>query len=418
MRLSTINSFGLVLSGALGISAAPRPDEGHDTSALPPHAAAPSAAAPLPAPGAPWATNGSSPANLTGGHVSGGEKYIVLFDTEHPEPPEVAEVLRRVGLNESHPDIDYVFNNSAFRGFAGSMNSHCIDALNDMTDVKHVDKSVTISTAATESRVFAPWGLQRISQQGQVTPTSTANQMKYTYKYERTGNLGQGVDIYVVDTGVNTAHLAFGGRARMGFSKDGASDLGPGSDQAGHGTHCAGTAAANIFGVASLANIIGVKVLGADGSGSSTDVMRGIDWLVQNHNRRKAQSGFIGSVASMSFGLSGRSPSLEAVINAAVDAGIHISVAAGNEAQDACLTSPAANGGTGADGRGGKAVSVGAMNINEQISGFSNTGRCVDVYAPGETVISTWIGGNDRIQILSGTSMAAPRRSHPSHVQT
>jgi cerevisin len=409
MKCTTLTSVGLALTGVLSVLAAPYSDPAQGYHDAPAKLSGPSNAEAPSAPVAYLNRNASTADNATTGHTPGGERYVVLFDAKHPEPPEVTEILDRVGLNQNHPDIEYVFNNTAFRGFIGKMNKHCVDALNAMNEVKYVDPSVKISIEAVETRAFAPWGLQRISQANRVSPASDANRAVFRYKYERTGNIGQGVDIYVVDTGVNTAHRAFGGRARMGFSKDGPGDLNANSDGSGHGTHCAGTAAAASVGVASLANIIGVKILGADGSGFSSDVLQGIDYIIQNHNARRSQPGFIGSVASMSFGLSGRSASLEAAMDAAFDAGIHLSVAAGNEARDACLSTPASRGGNGADGQGGKAVAVGAMNINDQISSFSNTGRCVDVYAPGETVISTWIGGTDVLQILSGTSMAAPR---------
>ncbi|KAI9809019.1 MAG: hypothetical protein M1825_002308 [Sarcosagium campestre] len=339
-------------------------------------------------------------------HRSGGEEYVVLFDPDQPAPPEVAQILGRIGLHADHPDITRVFRNSAFQGFAGRMKNHCIDALNGMAEVKYVEKSVQIKKISSEVRTNAPWGLQRISQQGQVR--GDVSKMDFTYTYDAQGKLGKGVDIYVVDTGVNTDHLAFEGRAKMGFSFEGKSDLNAGSDQDGHGTHVAGTAAGDLFGVASGANIVGVKVLGADGSGLSSDTIKGLDYIIQRHEQRIKDSDHVGSIASMSWGLDTRSQAVEHAINAAVDAGIHVSVAAGNSGQDACLTSPSSSGGRGADGRGGKAISVGSISSQDTVSSFSNTGSCVDVFAPGEDVVSSWINGDNTVNSLSGTSMACP----------
>ncbi|KAI9843248.1 MAG: hypothetical protein M1837_006537 [Sclerophora amabilis] len=338
----------------------------------------------------------------TESHQSGGSEYVVLFDRDNPTPPEVSEVLERVGLNPEHQDITHVFSNSAFRGFSGNMKNHCITALNEMTDVKFVEPSVRMSTTSTQTRKNSPWGLQRLSQPG--TMSGDDSKMQFEYKYDNKGNLGKGVDIYVVDTGLNADHLAFGGRARMGFSMEGGpkgtTDEG---DVLGHGTHVAGTAAGDVFGVASGANIIGVQVLGADGSGSSSDTINGIDYILKEHEKRKDKADFIGSIASMSLGSSGRSPGMEQAISAAVDAGIHFSVAAGNQGEDACTGSPASTG-----GRQGSSVTVGSVNIRNEISSFSNTGPCVDVYAPGENILSTWIDGVDSVKSLSGTSMATP----------
>ncbi|KAI9798908.1 MAG: hypothetical protein M1833_004411 [Piccolia ochrophora] len=339
-------------------------------------------------------------------HESGGEEYVVLFDPDQPTPPEVADILSRVGLNTEHPDVTRVFRNSAFRGFAGTMKNHCIDALNGMAEVKYVEKSVTIKSYDTSVRTNAPWGLQRISQQSKVRGDPSV--LDFSYTFDSAGKLGQGVDIYVVDTGINTDHVAFEGRARMGFSKDGPRDLNAACDKDGHGTHVAGTAGGDLFGVASGSNLIGVKVLGADGSGLSSDTLKGLDYIIEEHDRRKSDPDFVGSIASMSWGLPSRSRAVEQAINAAVDAGVHVSVAAGNEGRDACVASPASTGGQGADGNGGKAISVGSISSRDSVSSFSNTGSCVDIFAPGENIVSTWIQGDNTVNSLSGTSMACP----------
>ncbi|KAI9763554.1 MAG: hypothetical protein M1840_000416 [Geoglossum simile] len=333
-------------------------------------------------------------------HQSGGEEYVVILDPHHPSPPAIVDLLDQLGLAPEHPDVKYVFNNSAFSGFAGSMKGHCITALNAMETVKYVEKAVEVVSLAQQIRVNAPWGLQQISQNR--PPGGDPTKLQYTYTFDNDA-LGSGVDIYIVDTGINVDHFAFGGRASMGFSKDGPSDLNAASDEFGHGTHVAGTAAGDVFGIATEAALIGVKVLGPTGSGTSSDVVSGLDFVAKRHDQRKNQPGFVGSIASMSWSLGNPSTAVEQAISGLVAAGIHASIAAGNQNVDACTRSPSNTGGT----RGGSVV-IGSIGPSLAVSSFSNTGTCVDIFAPGESITSSWIGGNDIIMTIEGTSMACP----------
>ncbi|OCL11936.1 subtilisin-like protein [Glonium stellatum] len=337
----------------------------------------------------------SATSSAPSSHQTGGEEYVIIFNNSVPTPPHVAEVLSRIELSPDHSDVKYTFNNSAFRGFVANMKSHCIDALNNMTDVSHVEKSVSIASYTTTTRSGSPWGLQRVSSAS--TVSGDEKTLDFTYSFND-AKLGQGVDIYIVDTGVRTTHAVFGGRAKQGFSFE--TDT---SDGDGHGTHVAGTAAGAVFGVASGASIWAVKVLGSDGSGASSDTIAGMNWVVQNHEARKSQPGFVGSIMSMSWGLAGTSSAIDAAIKSALSAGIHVSVAAGNSGKDACSFSPSDNGGGNS-----AAVSVGSIGIGNAVSSFSNTGKCVDIYAPGENVLSAWKDSDTTIQYLSGTSMATP----------
>ncbi|KAK4506739.1 hypothetical protein PRZ48_000472 [Zasmidium cellare] len=340
----------------------------------------------------------STPTSSASTHESGGEEHIVIINKNAPVTPQVAEVLKRLDLDEGHSDVRHVFNNSAFQGFAASMKSHCLDLLANMSDVSMVEKAVTV-TRADIARHDAPWGLQRISTSSSFA--GSPQDMDYTYTYT-SNNLGEGSDVYIIDTGIYTSHNVFNGRASMLWSFD--NDL---SDKDGHGTHVAGTAAGSILGVASNANIHGIKALDADGGGWSSNVVAAIDYVINRHDARSKhpspQTPFSGSVISMSLATSSPVSAITAAVEAATAHGIHTIVAAGNSGTDACTSSPASSGGTH-----GQALTIGAIDISNAPASFSNSGPCVDLYAPGVDIVSSWIGSPNMVNVLSGTSMATP----------
>jgi cerevisin len=362
----------------------------------------------------------SSVASATASSVStqhsSGKDHIVIFDTdaEGNVPSNVSEILNRISLSPDHADVKYTFDNGAFKGFVASFGDHCINQLNNMTEVAFVEEALSISSLstdaswqtekqnikrATQQRSQATWGLQRISSSSQVNGDD--HSLDFTYSFDTDpSDLGKGVDIYVVDTGVNVAHSVFGGRAQNGFSFTTSN-----ADGDGHGTHVAGTAAGAVFGVASGANIWAVKVLGDNGAGSSSDTIAGMDWVISHVAQRKKDLGsaYVGAVMSMSWGLNGKSSAIETAVKSATDTGIHVSVAAGNSGKDSCTFSP-----SGAGGSQGPAITVGSIGISDKISSFSNNGACNDVYAPGENVLSAWNTAANTINFLSGTSMACP----------
>ncbi|KAJ3525701.1 hypothetical protein NMY22_g10464 [Coprinellus aureogranulatus] len=200
---------------------------------------------------------------------------------------------------------------------------------------------------------------------------------------------GAGVDVYVVDTGILTTHKEFGGRARWGTSFVGTS-----TDGNGHGTHCAGTIGSITYGVAKKVNLIAVQVLSAGGSGSTSGIISGLNWVAS-----QAKASGRPSIVSMSLGGSASS-SLDSAVASLTSAGIHVVVAAGNDGIDAQNTSPA---------RAPSAITVGATQINDAKASYSNYGSIVDIFAPGTAIISTWIGSsNTATNSISGTSMATP----------
>lgn len=341
-------------------------------------------------------------------HESGGLEHIVIFNRDQPIPAEINEVLTRLELTEDHPDVHHVFKNSAFRGFAASMKSHCLDLLANMTDVSIVEQTASVQSvyaipkrrrqadATIDTRGHAPWGLNRISTAAFTAHSAT--EMDYSYSFVNE-DLGQGSDVYIVDTGVYEDHIVFDGRAKQIWSFDDSTEI---TD--GHGTHVAGTAAGETLGVASKANIFGVRTLaGGDSEGWSSNVVAGIDFVLNQHEARKSNADFKGSVLSMSLASAGKVDAIDKALDAAISAGVHVVVAAGNAGVDACVGSPAAAGGTH-----GPAIVVGSVGISGDTSDFSNHGECVDVYAPGEDIVSAWIGAPDVVNVLSGTSMATP----------
>jgi oryzin len=241
-----------------------------------------------------------------------------------------------------------------------------------------VDPS-TLKKRAPLMQLNAPWGLGRISHR---TPSYS------DYYWDSTS--GQNVRVYVVDSGIQTSHAEFEGRAVWGANLvAGSADV----DENGHGTHVAGTVGGKTFGVARKATLVAVKVLKADGSGSYSDIIAGIEWAVSN----ATALGIVNkSVINMSVG-GLVSPALNNAVKQATDAGITFVVAAGNSNRDAIAYSPAS---------APSAITVGASDGTDQRAWFSNWGLSVDLFAPGVAVLSSVIGSsNTGTAYYTGTSM-------------
>ncbi|MEU6882325.1 S8 family serine peptidase [Streptomyces sp. NPDC046712] len=222
------------------------------------------------------------------------------------------------------------------------------------------------------------WGLDRVDQ------ADTAGDKKYTYP----DKAGEGVTAYVIDTGVRVSHEDFGGRAADGF--DAIDNDNTAQDGNGHGTHVAGTIAGTAHGVAKKAKIVAVRVLDDNGSGTTEQVVAGIDWVTKNHQGP--------SVANMSLG-GGADPALDEAVKKAIASGVTFGVAAGNESSDA---------GQGSPSRVQEAITVASSTEDDQQSSFSNFGSVVDLYAPGSEITSAWNDSDTGTKTISGTSMATP----------
>ncbi|MER7660778.1 S8 family peptidase [Streptomyces sp. NPDC096193] len=222
------------------------------------------------------------------------------------------------------------------------------------------------------------WGLDRVDQ------ADTAGDKKFTYP----DSAGEGVTAYVIDTGVRVTHKDFEGRATSGF--DAIDNDDNADDGNGHGTHVAGTIAGASHGVAKKAKIVAVRVLDNNGSGTTEQVVAGIDWVTKNHKGP--------SVANMSLG-GGADEALDEAVRKAVAAGVTFAVAAGNESSDA---------GQGSPSRVTEAITVASSTKEDAQSEFSNFGEVVDIYAPGSDITSAWNDSDEGTKTISGTSMATP----------
>lgn len=287
-------------------------------------------------------------------------QYIVTFKSDAPADDAVKAL-----------SIDALFTYTEFDGFAAKLSDSELKALQRDPNVKMIEEDGVVTVDTTQSG--ATWGIDRIDQRN--LPLST------TYTYTKTGS---GVNAYIIDTGIDTTHSQFGGRATNVYNSAGGSN----SDCNGHGTHVAGTVGSTTYGVAKAVSLKGVKVLDCNGSGTWSGVIAGMDWVTANAVKP--------AVANMSLG-GASNASVNSAATRMANAGVFTAVAAGNDGANACNYSPAS---------ASNVTTVAASDRTDTRASFSNSGSCVEVYAPGVSVTSTWMGGGTNT--ISGTSMASP----------
>ncbi|KAK2141353.1 hypothetical protein LSH36_1114g00012 [Paralvinella palmiformis] len=257
-----------------------------------------------------------------------------------------------------------------------------------MSEVKYWDRNMIVHTQqCAEHSNPGTWGLDRLDQR---IPMSYTNPTSPSSTYIYGEDDGAGVYAYIVDSGIDINHGDFGGRAIWGTA---AGNLRPGTDENGHGTHCAGTVGSDSYGVAKESTLVAVKVLNALGSGSTSDIVEGMQWVLTNHNSRPNAK----SVVNMSLGGKGTNSAMEDAVKNLINGGVTVCIAAGNSNEDACGYTPA---------RVPEAITVGASDINDVSASFTNYGTCLDLFAPGVDILSTVPG--DATDVYDGTSMATP----------
>jgi len=323
---------------------------------------------------APGAALAQSPAAPLGAGAAGEIKgqYIVVLESGTGAAAS-DRVERRARGRGGRVDRQY---RRALNGFTAKLSDAALADVRSDPDVAYVEPDTVLSLNAAQTG--ATWGLDRIDQ--------PALPLNGTYSYTPAGT---GVSAYIIDTGIRTTHTEFGGRAVSGFD---AIDGGAADDCNGHGTHVAGTVGGATYGVAKAVRLVGVRVLDCAGSGSTSGVIAGIDWVTNAHVAGEP------AVANMSLGGSA-STALDQAVKTSIADGVTYSVAAGNANVDACGDSP---------GRTPEALTVGSTMSTDARSSFSNFGTCLDLFAPGSSITSAGYASDTATATMSGTSMAAP----------
>jgi subtilisin family serine protease len=303
--------------------------------------------------------------------------YVVTTTAGSQAQALVTALGGRVGFVYSH----------ALHGFSVTLPVPALAALQALPGVLGVYPDQVLRADTTQTPTPS-YGLDRIDQRA--LPLS--NSFSYTAD-------GYGVTAYVIDTGITYNHVDFGGRAHPGF--DAVTKGGGAVDCNGHGTHVSGTVGGTKYGVAKRVSLVGVRVLDCNGSGTTAQVVAGIDWVTGNHQAGKP------AVANMSLG-GGADTAIDTAVKNAIADGITFGVAAGNNGgfvQDLLGSSDAC---TGSPSRVPAALTVAATDNTDTRASYSSIGTCVDLWAPGTSITSDWMGSTTATNTISGTSMATP----------
>ncbi|RCK75921.1 MAG: Alkaline serine exoprotease A precursor [Ignavibacteriae bacterium] len=299
------------------------------------------------------------------------DHYIVVFKEDVTKVADNANLM----ASQIGGKLKYVYQHT-IKGFAVQVPEQAVKGLLNNPNVAYIEEDQVVNISVTQTN--ATWGIDRVDQRD--LPLSTT----YTYDYT-----GEGVDVYVIDTGIRLDHTEFEGRAYTGI--DIITSGGTATDGNGHGTHVAGTIGGKTYGIAKKVRLYAVRVLDNSGSGTISGIISGVDWVTSHHTTNPA-------VANMSLGGSA-STSLDDAVRRSIADGITYVVAAGNSYANAANYSPA---------RVTEAITVGSTTSTDAFSSFSNYGSVVDILAPGSNITSAWYTSTTATNTISGTSMASP----------
>lgn len=315
-------------------------------------------------------------------------QYIISTTTE--SEGECKELKARVDRMCNPVATKSLDTSVASIGYFCSFNFSCPKEVVDSGALHSLVKPDEIEPDSLVFIEAAPnsWGLDRIDD-----PKGLDKDYSPTYD-------GSGQIVYVIDTGIRKTHSEYAGRVATGKNFH---DTKPTEEDGhGHGTHCAGTVLGKKYGVAKNATLVGARVLGDSGSGSTSNIARALAWATNDWKKNHKDKG---CVMSLSLG-GGKNSAMNKAVNAASDAGAIVVVAAGNSHADACNYSPASAGGNARTNFG--VISVMSSTDRDKRSSFSNWGSCTDIIAPGTDIKSSWIDGDTATKTISGTSMATP----------
>ncbi|OAD80808.1 hypothetical protein PHYBLDRAFT_98547, partial [Phycomyces blakesleeanus NRRL 1555(-)] len=329
------------------------------------------------------------------------DAYIIVFKPETKQETALShyneiEDIQQSEISHTNQNLDYgvihKYEIGGFKGYSGKFSSSVIRIIQTYEEVDYIEQDKYVQAASIQNK--APWGLARISHRKRL------NNMTFDkFIYEDDG--GEYVTVYILDTGIYEEHEDFEDRASWGvnFLRNS-----PDIDIDGHGTHSAGIIGGKIHGVAKMAKLVAVKVLDDHGTGTVSTVIAGINWVSKSHQYNIQQSClhpldsiYKGAVATLNF-FTTKSVALNQAVNIGTYHGITIVVPAGNTKVNACEYSPAS---------ATEAITVGASTYYDAGTSFSNFGDCVDIYAPGQNILSAWNSGRHAKKVHSGTSEAA-----------